>query len=221
MTRLKILQKLSLNDCYLTELSASLNINNRALLRHLESLSNMGLLESYLEEKARGRPPRKYYRVSKSFQIRTTITPEFFDINIIPIDEPQNIDDLPELPDVSEIFAQFEKARSEGDMRKKFSSLLSLADVVENYLRRITHIEAELTSLLRQILQEIQSSINIKFGNSLASVIMKMLIMNGGRIRLEDLKAQLNIKYDNLIESIKELHEHNLIKFDGECIYVE
>ncbi len=215
-TRRKIIQLLSYSECYLTELSSILNIENRALLRHLQTMMRNGLLDTYMEKNARGRPPRKYYRLSKSYQIKTIISPEVFKTVIYPIEPEQEFPKVQNLPDLQELYDAYHKV----EPNNSFTQLISLAQTLNSYIDSLERLEAGAIFLYRKIIQELYDTLSYEF-DPMSAMILKILIINGGKMKLEDLKAQIATEYDKLKEVLNLMQKHNLIKFEGEIIYVE
>jgi len=76
-TRRRILQLLAQNPRYAYELSKTLELNRRVVLKHLEALEQAGLIDREAGTSDLG-PDRTYYRLNVSFGLSTTILPNAF-----------------------------------------------------------------------------------------------------------------------------------------------
>jgi ArsR family transcriptional regulator len=68
-TRRKILATLAQEPMYFNQLAKEIGIEQQAILRHMKTLEDMGLIESYAEKSNLGAPDRKYYRLNSSFSL--------------------------------------------------------------------------------------------------------------------------------------------------------
>ena len=68
-TRRKILATLAREPMYFNQLAKEISIGQQAILRHMKTLEDIGLIESYAEKSNLGAPDRKYYRPNSSFSL--------------------------------------------------------------------------------------------------------------------------------------------------------
>ena len=78
-TRREILQLLSERPCYISELSQTLRIGQKAIIEHLELMRQAGILDTRVERIEKGRP-RKYYTIAEDVIIEVRISPHHFRI---------------------------------------------------------------------------------------------------------------------------------------------
>ena len=79
-TRRRILQLLAQGARYPYELSKTLELTQRGVIKHLEALEDAGLVEKYSGESELG-PDRVYYRLNENFRgFSTTILPNVFTV---------------------------------------------------------------------------------------------------------------------------------------------
>lgn len=69
-TRLRILQELSREPRYVTELAEATGMDGKTAVHHLSTLEEAGLVESYR------RGNRKYYRLVRSLELQIAPPPE-------------------------------------------------------------------------------------------------------------------------------------------------
>jgi ArsR family transcriptional regulator len=79
-TRRKILSTLSREPMYFNQLAKEIGIGQQAILRHVNALEDIGLIESYAEKSKLGAPNRKYYRLNSSFSLTISISQDSFSI---------------------------------------------------------------------------------------------------------------------------------------------
>ncbi|NOJ26627.1 MAG: transcriptional regulator, partial [Nitrososphaera sp.] len=72
-TRRKILTALSDEPMYFNQLAKELGVGQQAVLRHLQTLEESGLIETYAEKSDLGAPDRKYYRLNDSFILTVSL----------------------------------------------------------------------------------------------------------------------------------------------------
>ena len=79
-TRRKILSTLAREPMYFNQLAKEIGIGQQAILRHVNALEDIGLIESYAEKSKLGAPNRKYYRLNSSFSLTISISQDSFSI---------------------------------------------------------------------------------------------------------------------------------------------
>lgn len=79
-TRRKILATLSKEPMYFNQLSKQLGIGQQAILRHVRSLEETGLISSYVEKSDLGAPDRRYYKLKSEFGLTVSMSQDEFGI---------------------------------------------------------------------------------------------------------------------------------------------
>jgi predicted transcriptional regulator len=79
-TRRKILAALAREPMYFNQLAKEIDIGQQAILRHMKTLEDIGLIESYAEKSNLGAPDRKYYQLSSSFSLTICLSEDTFSI---------------------------------------------------------------------------------------------------------------------------------------------
>ena len=79
-TRRKILATLAQEPMYFNQLAKEIGIGQQAILRHMKTLEDIGLIESYAEKSNLGAPDRKYYRLNSSFSLTICLSDDAFSI---------------------------------------------------------------------------------------------------------------------------------------------
>jgi ArsR family transcriptional regulator len=78
-TRRKILSLLSEEPHYILQLSTKLNVTQPAILKHLDILEKIGLIESFEKKSKRG-ANRKYYKIHDDINLEIVIGPKDFKV---------------------------------------------------------------------------------------------------------------------------------------------
>jgi ArsR family transcriptional regulator len=86
-TRRKILATLAREPMYFNQLAKEISIGQQAILRHMKTLEDIGLIESYAEKSNLGAPDRKYYRLNSSFSLTICLSEDAFSIENHKIEE--------------------------------------------------------------------------------------------------------------------------------------
>lgn len=79
-TRRRILAILSSEPMYFNQLATKVGVGQQAVLRHLQSLEESGLIETYAKKSDLGAPDRKYYRLNDSFILTISLSEDDFTI---------------------------------------------------------------------------------------------------------------------------------------------
>lgn len=79
-TRRRILAALADEPMYFNQLAKEIEIGQQAMLRHVEALEKIGLIETYAEKSDFGAPNRKYYKLSSAFTLTISLSEDDFSI---------------------------------------------------------------------------------------------------------------------------------------------
>lgn len=148
-TRRRILAVLSSEPMYFNQLATKIGIGQQAVLRHLQSLEESGLIEPYAKKSDLGAPDRKYYRLNDSFILTISLSEDDFTIKKQDMIESRHkeskkfykvLDSIPEehgeaLYPLQENLADIEKEIS--ILESRLSDLLALKQLI---LRRLHEI---------------------------------------------------------------------------------
>jgi ArsR family transcriptional regulator len=79
-TRRRILAALADEPMYFNQLAKEIDIGQQAMLRHVEALEKIGLIETYAEKSNFGAPNRKYYKLNSAFTLTISLSEDDFSI---------------------------------------------------------------------------------------------------------------------------------------------
>lgn len=172
-TRRKILYVLSEEPMYFNQLAKKIGIGQQAILRHLQALQDIGLIETYAEKSEFGAPDRKYYRLNDSFILTISLSEDDFTISKQNITESRqkeskkyykNLESMPEVAGEALSFLQENLAEIEGEisaLESRVNDLYALRQMVLSKLHKIgmTSFEENERRLLYKIVEDSPRSI--------------------------------------------------------------
>jgi ArsR family transcriptional regulator len=82
-TRRKLLAALAEEASYVFQLSEDIKIRHQAIRKHLDLLKEHKIVDDEIGASTIGGPPRKYFKITKSFSIMADITPDSFETKIL------------------------------------------------------------------------------------------------------------------------------------------
>jgi ArsR family transcriptional regulator len=172
-TRRKILTVLAEEPMYFNQLAKEIGIGQQAVLRHLQALEDIGLIESFGEKSDFGAPDRKYYRLNDSFILTISLSEDDFTVTKQDIIESRlkeskkyykNIDAMPEgpgeaLPILQENVADIDAEISA--LKSRLNDLYALKQLVLSKLHKIgiNSFEEDERRILYKIVEKSPQSI--------------------------------------------------------------
>jgi ArsR family transcriptional regulator len=155
-TRRKILAALSEEAGYVFQLSEDINIRHQAIRKHLDQLKKLKIIRSYEGASTVGGPPRKYFKISKSFSIMADISPDSFETKIVSFERKS-----PEQGEYAKLNDKIETIVNAGD--SPYDKISDLNIALENLNSEIEELEKKrqhLIELRQQILKYIKKTKN-------------------------------------------------------------
>jgi ArsR family transcriptional regulator len=152
-TRREILQLLSERPCYVSELSQTLNIGQKAVIEHLELMRHAGILETRLEKIDKGRP-RKYYHISEDILIEVKISPHHFYIEtLLPEINEEVLTAFPKLAEV--VHRLDETSRMRGwerveRLRELYHELMKEHEKINEAKRVVEYLQREIREEIKK-----------------------------------------------------------------------
>lgn len=227
-TRRKILELLTHEPLYVSQLSKILGVYPKAIERHLEKLKEAGLIEECIPENIdpddRMARRRIYYRVRKNLMISVGIGPNQFRLTVI---EPQlnfqsqnNLESLPELElprknvnannNALQRLSKLEQQSSHLNKLRHFILQLQQLDA------RIKNVEQYLSDLLairQQVTQEIEEILNEEFDHLdfYARQILRELLENPMGASIQELSQLYNVGLQTIQQALEQLERERLI----------
>jgi predicted transcriptional regulator len=172
-TRRKILTILSEEPMYFNQLAKKVGIGQQSVLRHLQALEDIGLIETYGEKSDFGAPDRKYYRLNESFFLTISLSEDDFTITKQNIEQARrseskkyyaNLDSIPKETGEALSLLQENLASIEDEisiLESRMNDLYALRQLVLSKLHKIgmASFEENERRLLYKIVEESPRSI--------------------------------------------------------------
>lgn len=137
-TRVRILQLLSREPMYVSEISRALHVGQQAILRHLQELEELGLIKSYKGESIRG-PERKYFRINKNIALEIIIRPDSFRAKVLkPVERTEEVD----IEDINLLLERAKRALLEDE---------SEDDEIDALIRDLERVVTRLAFLIKRV----------------------------------------------------------------------
>ncbi len=172
-TRRKILAVLSDEPMYFNQLAKEIGIGQQAIIRHLQALEDIGLVETYGEKSEFGAPERKYYRLNTSFVLTVSLSEDEFTVSKQDIKQLrhkeskkyyESLDSIPEEAGEALSLLQKNLAEIQEEILTLESRLIDLHALKQVVLRKLHEIgmdsfEAEERRVLYKIIEQSPRSI--------------------------------------------------------------
>lgn len=200
--RREILKLITMKDRYAFELSKLLNISQRAVSNHLQSLKDIGILESEKRKSTKG-PEREYFKLNRAVVLSLTLAPNLFLATIRSLDD--NIRTQP--PITPSLQLGMPKHDKLNDILNEGLNLLP------QIREGLDLLEAQQSKLLRGyqgIRNHISDFLNKEGFSSLEIRLLLLLIEKEGELRQKEVELSIG-PVSELTDVIKSLEEKNLI----------
>ena len=137
--RRKILHLLASRPCYMSEIAERLDVGAKAVLGHLELLTNAGLIEANVDEQR-----RKYFHIMDNLRMEVFVSPYSFEMETTVID----IGIAPELSDRT-IPALL-------DLKSQYGELMELLEHRHQIMQEYHRIQADITQAMGNSMDAIE-----------------------------------------------------------------
>ncbi|NHJ40461.1 MAG: ArsR family transcriptional regulator [Asgard group archaeon] len=217
-TRRKILQMLTAEPMYLTQLAEQLNLGQQAIFRHLKQLVDAGLLDSDFRDEGQG-APRRYYQIARALRVEVQISPELFDIELfdVPKIEIQTPEEFPELAVIVEKCSELSKKPNSKEKLVAFSELL---EELGNELNRVNIAKSIAEATYSNIRIQIRKISYELLPQRIDQRLIQTIASRGGEANINDLSLILNLEIDVIKERLEFLGENGLVKLEKQIVYL-
>jgi len=155
-TRRKLLAALSEEAGYVFQLSEDIKIRHQAIRKHLDLLKELKIIKSFEGASTVGGPPRKYFKITRSFSIMADITPDSFETKIV-----SNKGQIPEQNEFLKITEEINNIVSSVDpAHEKISDLSNELEKINFEIEELEKKRQYLVELRQQILKYIKATMN-------------------------------------------------------------
>lgn len=180
-TRRKILTTLSKEPMYFNQLSKQIGVGQQAILRHMRSLEESGLISSYVEKSNLAAPDRRYYKLKSEFSLTISMSQDAFGIKNSSITESR-------CNESKKFYKQFDSTPNDTSnaLVHMQSSLVDIDDEISSLEFRLNDLRALRQLILRQLHQVGRET----FGGYLERRVLYNIVEEGGRMQEEKEKEK-------------------------------
>lgn len=160
-TRVGILELLSEEPRFLSDIARDLEIGQQAILRHLREMEDLNVIEEDLtvieDVEARKGRKRKYYRIAekKSHRLIIDIRPDNFNIHSVPSDlRPLSESKEEYCKNVNDIISEFEDFKTEVDHMEKierYEKILDFEERIKNEIYSLRNARSHCERILHEL----------------------------------------------------------------------
>lgn len=187
--RRKILHLLASRPCYMSEIAERLDVGAKAVLGHLELLTNAGLIEANVDEQR-----RKYFHITDNLRMEVFVSPYSFemettviDIGIAPADRT-----IPALL----------------DLKSQYTELMELLERRHHIMQEYHRIQADITQAMGNSMDAIEE---VAEDHVEAEVLYALL---KGPVNMRTLSMQLGIPEYVLEDYLLRMTKKDIVKMD-------
>lgn len=205
-TRRMILELLAEKPRYTTELSEMLDIGQKAINEHLKIMRDLGIIELYVEKQLRG-SPRKYFKILDSFKMEFSVSPNFFDIDIVDrkIDQEAILERFPE-------FVEYQERVESSHKIARMEELRQIVSGLNAELERISEAKMYIENLISQVRGQCASIMeSIELDEQEKKVLFE-IVSSGGKSTLDIIAEKYRIEPEEVKKTLRSLKEKNVVR---------
>ncbi len=150
-TRRAILEHLAREPHYALQLAKKIDVSQQAVMKHLATLEEAGIVNTKDVPSPEG-PPRRYYMLKKRFSIRIDVRPDYYDSRIQVMDHDITGGD-------AALVKAFKDIESESDLQKRANGLSGLLREIDTRLSTLEDGYDRLVALKEEIQRELHQII--------------------------------------------------------------
>ena len=201
-TRRRILELLAEEPKYLLQLARELNVSQQAILKHLSTLEELGLIQSYEVREGIRAPPRKYYKLTQPIAVSITLMQHIAEYESY---EPYLVKE-----DVALLDEEISSGLKRLSLAKESDDILGIAaellKKVEDRRRRLREEEAALARVRQLVLDRVQEAIKESCRNSLERKTI-LAIVQRFECDVDEISELLNIRERMVREILADLEQ--------------
>ena len=197
-TRRKILATLSQEPMYFNQLAKEIGIGQQAILRHMKTLEDIGLIESYAEKSNLGAPDRKYYRLNSSFSLTICLSEDAFSIENHKIEQYRH-------KESDRFYKEYDLLAEEDDVRilnQLQSSLTNIETEISNLDSRLNDLRA----LKQLIVSRLHKIAKDNFEEEFERKILHTIAGESPK-SIAELANRLNEKQSNVTKTLNRMNK--------------
>ncbi len=201
-TRRRILRYLAEEPRYFIQLSKELGVSQQAVLKHLEILQALNLVESFAEKSDLAGPDRKYYRLNRSLILTIGLSEDVFRMKMREYDNTEEA--MTNLTGFEEAWQKILDTEEITEVILKSKKLINKID--ENIIR-IDEKRSDVVRLRQDVTNLVHEKIRSKFNSKLERRIIYSLIESPEKLDIENLAEEFDVREKEIIQSIEEIQK--------------
>jgi ArsR family transcriptional regulator len=197
-TRRRILASLAREPMYFNQLAKEIAIGQQAILRHMKTLEDIGLIESYGERSSLGAPDRKYYRLSSSFSLTICLSEDAFSIENRKIEQYRH-------KESDKFYKEYELLAQDNDVKtlnQLQNNLIGIEKEISNLDSRLNDLRA----LKQLIVNRLHKLAKDNFEEELERRILHAIIGESPK-SISELASKLNEKPSRIRNALNEMNK--------------
>ena len=199
-TRRRILRYLAEEPRYFIQLSKELGVSQQAVLKHLEILQALNLVESFAEKSDLAGPDRKYYRLNRSLILTIGLSEDVFRMKMREYDNTE--EGMTNLTGFEEAWQKILDTEEITELILKSKKLINKID--ENIIR-IDEKRSDVVRLRQDVTNLVHEKIRSKFNSKLERRIIYSLIESPEKLDIDNLAEEFDVREKEIIQSIEEI----------------
>ena len=201
-TRRRILRYLAEEPRYFIQLSKELGVSQQAVLKHLEILQALNLVESFAEKSDLAGPDRKYYRLNRSLILTIGLSEDVFRMKMREYDNTEEA--MTNLTGFEEAWQKILDTEEIAELILKSKKLINKID--ENIIR-IDEKRSDVIRLRQDVTNLVHEKIRARFNSKLERRIIYSLIESSEKIDIDNLAEEFDVREKEIIQSIEEIQK--------------
>ena len=201
-TRRRILRYLAEEPRYFIQLSKELGVSQQAVLKHLEILQALNLVESFAEKSDLAGPDRKYYRLNRSLILTIGLSEDVFRMKMREYDNTEEA--MTNLTGFEEAWQKILDTEEIAELILKSKKLINKID--ENIIR-IDERRSDVVRLRQDVTNLVHEKIRARFNSKLERRIIYSLIESSEKIDIDNLAEEFDVREKEIIQSIEEIQK--------------
>ncbi|MFQ6088320.1 MAG: ArsR/SmtB family transcription factor [Candidatus Methanofastidiosia archaeon] len=204
-TRRMILEMLAERPRYTTEIANELRIGQKAINEHLKLMRDLGLIELYVQKQERG-SPRKYFRIYETFKMEFTLSPNFFDIDIVEVEY--------DLETLLKFFPELENLRIDVERIAKIQKIEQMRVITQNLHRELEKLNSAklyIENLLREVRGKCFDLIKELELDDFEKRVLLEVVTSGGKSNPDEIAEKLRVTPEEIDRTLDNLEKKRVI----------
>lgn len=198
-TRRQILEHLAREPHYALQLAKKIDVSQQAVMKHLATLEEAGIVNTKDVPSPEG-PPRRYYMLKKRFSIRIDVRPDYFDSRVQVLDHDISGGDVA-------LVKAFKDIESEEDLQKRAKGMSQLLREIDARLGSLEQDYDRLVALKEEIQRELHRIIAQTSPDYRAREVLYCLVDSRAR-GVPEMSELLDLREKAIIDILDDMAKH-------------